>query len=132
MSCFSVGFAKYFVHVFTGGNGFLSTATTDTLVGMGVVDFAGCAVVHMSGGFTALFASIILGPRQGRFYNEEGNLKANPGLTKGHSAALQILGTMILWFGWYGYVRDLSLLSQSRFRVTTFHCSLLLTAQPCT
>jgi len=93
-----------FDHAFTGGNGFLSTASSDTLVGIGVVDFAGCAVVHMSGGFTALFATIILGARQGRFYDAKGNLKASPGLTKGHSAALQLLGTMILWFGWYGYV----------------------------
>jgi len=69
---------------------------------MGVVDFAGSAVVHMTAGFTALYAAVILGPRQGRFYDKNGNPKEKPGLMKGHSMSLQLLGTMILWFGWYG------------------------------
>lgn len=87
----------------TGGNGYLSTANSDPLIGMGVVDFAGSAVVHMAGGSTALYATLILGPRQGRFYDADGNEKATPGLSKGQSVALQLLGTMILWFGWYGF-----------------------------
>lgn len=57
----------------------------------------------MTGGFTALYASVILGPRQGRFYDSDGNPKKTIGFRKGHSVALQLLGTMILWFGWYGF-----------------------------
>ena len=81
----------------------MSTGNSNSLVGMGAVDFAGSCVVHMTGGFAALFATVIVGPRQGRFYDADGNLKKTPGLTKGHSTALQVMGTLILWFCWYGF-----------------------------
>ena len=50
-----------------------------------------------------MYASYILGARRGRFKDSNGNKLPEPGLTKGHSTALQMLGTMILWFGWYGF-----------------------------
>jgi ammonia channel protein AmtB len=65
-----------------------------------MIDFAGSGVVHMAGGATALIAAIILGPRLGRFY-EEGNNEALSYPPQG--MALQVLGTFILWFGWYGF-----------------------------
>jgi Amt family ammonium transporter len=68
-----------------------------------MVDFAGSGVVHVTGGCTALYATIILGARQGRFHDRNGNKLAKPGLTKGHSVALQMLGTFILFFGWFGF-----------------------------
>jgi ammonium transporter, Amt family len=68
-----------------------------------MIDFAGSGVVHMTGGCTALYATTILGARQGRFYDRHGNPLAKPGLTKGHSVALQMLGTFILFFGWFGF-----------------------------
>jgi ammonium transporter, Amt family len=68
-----------------------------------MIDFAGSGVIHMTGGCTSIIATYILGPRQGRFFDYDGNPKATPGLTKGHSVALQMLGTMILWFGWYSF-----------------------------
>merc|ERR1712113_902899 len=45
----------------------------------------------------------ILGPRRGRFHDEDGNPLSQPTSWPPHSVALQMLGTFILWFGWYGF-----------------------------
>mmetsp|Transcript_39788 Transcript_39788/g.93224 ORF Transcript_39788/g.93224 Transcript_39788/m.93224 type:complete len:425 (+) Transcript_39788:573-1847(+) len=68
-----------------------------------VKDFAGSGIVHMVGGFTALIAAIILGPRNGRFYDEDNNPLIEPAEFPPSSVALQILGTFILWVGWFGF-----------------------------
>merc|ERR1719446_1768598 len=91
------------VHAIWNGNGFLSAFSGDPLGGIGMIDFAGSGVVHMTGGCTALCAAIILGPRIGRFYDAEGNALAEPKSFPPHSVALQVLGTFLLWFGWYGF-----------------------------
>ncbi len=64
---------------------------------MGFYDFAGSVVVHSVGGFAALAAIIVLGPRIGRF-SEKGKNPFPP-----HSMALATLGVFILWVGWYGF-----------------------------
>lgn len=51
------------------------------------------------GGMTALLATLVLGPRRGRFYDAQGEPLETPKPFPGHSVALQLLGTMILWFG---------------------------------
>jgi len=85
-------------------DGFLSAFNeNERFMDQGVIDFAGSGVVHLTGGATALIAAIILGPRKGRFYDENGNKLEKPKDMPGHSAALQVLGTFILWFGWYGF-----------------------------
>jgi ammonium transporter, Amt family len=56
-------------------------------------------VVHTVGGVTALIAAIVLGPRKGRFYDDDGNPLEEPATFPPHSVALQVLGTFILWFG---------------------------------
>jgi len=81
--------------------GFLSAFNGDAKFTM--IDFAGSGVVHMTGGLTALIAAIILGPRKGRFYDADGNPLMEPTSWPAHSTAMQILGTFILWFGWYGF-----------------------------
>jgi Amt family ammonium transporter len=91
------------VHAIWNGDGFLSAFNSDLLLGAGMIDFAGSGVVHMTGGVTALCAAIILGPRLGRFYDEDGNALDTPVDFPAHSTALQVLGTFILWFGWYGF-----------------------------
>ena len=94
------------VHAIWNSNGFLTTLVpegTTGLFGIGMIDFAGSGVVHMTGGATALVAAVVLGPRIGRFYNESGELLENPVSFPPHSVALQVLGTFILWFGWYGF-----------------------------
>jgi len=64
---------------------------------MGFVDFAGSTIVHSVGGWIALSAVLILGPRIGR-YSE-----SNKGKFTGSSFPLAVLGTLILWFGWFGF-----------------------------
>lgn len=64
----------------------------------GFNDFAGSAAVHTMGGFSALAAAIILGPRIGK-YQKDG--KANP--IPGHNLPLAAVGAFILWFGWFGF-----------------------------
>lgn len=68
------------------------------LAGMGFGDFAGSAVVHTVGGCAALAGTVILGPRIGK-YNKDGSANA----IEGHSLALASLGTLILWFAWFGF-----------------------------
>jgi ammonium transporter, Amt family len=87
------------VHAVWSNQGFLSVTNPDPLWGMGALDFAGGGVVHCTGGLTALIAAIILGPRKGRFYDSKGRPLSTPVEIRGHSEALQLLGTMILWFG---------------------------------
>ncbi len=64
---------------------------------MGFVDFAGSTIVHSVGGWIALSAVLILGSRIGRFS------EANKGKFTGSSFPLAVLGTLILWFGWFGF-----------------------------
>lgn len=77
------------VHAIWNTSGFLSSFRPDPLLDVGVVDFAGCLVVHMTGGLTAWIAAFVLGPRKGRFYlDEEGKRMAND--FPGHSVALKV------------------------------------------
>jgi len=91
------------VHAVWSPNGFLSTDNADPLFGIGMIDFSGSGVVHTTGGITALIATRILGARRGRFHDGRGNKLPTPKKFVGHSASLQVLGTFILWFGWYGF-----------------------------
>lgn len=61
-------------------------------------DFAGSALVHMTGGIAAAVGAALLGPRIGR-YGADGKPRAIPG----HSIPLAILGCFILLVGWYGF-----------------------------
>lgn len=91
------------VHSIWSQSGFLNASTTNPLLGVGMIDFAGSGVVHVTGGFCALLATLLLGPRKGRFYDDRGEKLEEPKVFPGHSKSLQMLGTMILWFGWYGF-----------------------------
>lgn len=90
-------------HSVWSNNGFLSITNVNPLLNVGAVDFAGSGVVHLTGGTVALLATLILGPRRGRFYDAQGEPLDTPKPFPGHSVALQLLGTMILWFGWFGF-----------------------------
>ena len=65
---------------------------------LGFIDFAGSGVVHMVGGFAALAAVTVVGPRIGKF-DDQGSPLPLPG----SSMVAGALGVFILWFGWYGF-----------------------------
>lgn len=80
------------------GGGWLANLGRTMGFGNGAVDFAGSGVVHMIGGALALAGAIVIGPRIGRF-NQDGSANAMPG----HNIPMGILGTIILFFGWFGF-----------------------------
>lgn len=91
-------------HAVWSTNGFLSPTNAAPLFGIGMVDFSGSGVVHLTGGTTALYATMILGSRRGRFYDvATGQPLDVPKPFPGHSVSLQMLGSLILWFGWFGF-----------------------------
>ena len=63
------------------------------LAGLGVVDFAGGIVVHISSGISALVAALVVGARRG-------HLKEH---TPPHNLTLTLMGMGLLWFGWFGF-----------------------------
>ncbi len=65
---------------------------------LGFYDFAGSTLVHSVGGWGALAAVILLGPRLGK-YTEDGKIKPIPG----HNIPLAAIGVFLLWFGWFGF-----------------------------
>jgi Amt family ammonium transporter len=63
------------------------------LNGWGALDFAGGAVVHISSGFGAVAAVLIIGRRLGY-----GQVRMDP-----HNIPFVVLGAALLWFGWFGF-----------------------------
>ena len=64
---------------------------------MGFYDFAGSSLVHAFGGFAALAAVIVLGPRAGKYV--DGRIKP----ILGHSMPLATIGVFLLFLGWFGF-----------------------------
>ncbi len=67
------------------GGGFLAE--------MGLIDFAGGVVVHVTAGVSALVLAMMLGPRRG--FPNEIQPPHNPGMT--------MIGASMLWVGWFGF-----------------------------
>lgn len=86
------------VHWVWSSNGWLSQSSSDLLFGSGAIDFAGSGVVHLVGGIAGLWGSLIEGPRVGRF-----DAFGKAVSMRGHNATLVVLGTFLLWFGWFGF-----------------------------
>ncbi len=68
------------------GGGFIGAS-------IGALDFAGGLVVHMSSGYSALVAAIVLGPRKGY-----GKSPMPP-----HNLPYTVIGAALLWVGWFGF-----------------------------
>jgi len=87
-------FVVYFplAHMVWGANGFMN-GVWNADAKIPAIDFAGGTVVHMSSGWSALILCLIIGPRLG--YGKE---KMAP-----HSLVLCMVGTGMLYVGWYGF-----------------------------
>ena len=90
-----VGLVYPIVGSWQWGGGFLSTIGGEN---GGFHDFAGSTLVHSVGGWAALIAIYLLGPRIGKF-SESGKAQAIPG----HNIPLAAAGVLILWLGWFGF-----------------------------
>ncbi|KAL6899422.1 hypothetical protein ACP4OV_006080 [Aristida adscensionis] len=100
-SAFLTGFVYPVVsHWVWSADGWASASRTSgpLLFGSGAIDFAGSSVVHMVGGVAGLWGALVEGPRIGRF-DHAGRSVA----LRGHSASLVVLGSFLLWFGWFGF-----------------------------
>ncbi|KAF9599145.1 hypothetical protein IFM89_035424 [Coptis chinensis] len=98
-SFFLTGFVYPIVaHWVWSSTGWLSPSSSQLLFGSGAIDFAGSGVVHLVGGIAGFWGALIEGPRVGRF-----DAFGQPVPIRGHSATLVVLGTFLLWFGWFGF-----------------------------
>lgn len=99
---FSFIFAAFiypFPAAWTWGNGYLAWENK-----AGYFDWAGGGVVHLAGGLAALIATILAGPREGRFtdLSAKQRMSSLPEAYMPHSLPLIVFGVFIIWFGWYG------------------------------
>ncbi len=69
----------------------------------GFHDFAGSAAIHTVGGLSALIGAIMVGPRLGKYIEDETGEFIKVNAIPGHSIVLGAMGSFILWFGWYGF-----------------------------
>ncbi len=79
-------------------NGVQSGTGSGWLGKMGFIDFAGSTVVHSVGGWVALAALLIIGPREGRFPAVGAHRKIH-----GSNLPMSVLGVLLLWVGWFGF-----------------------------
>jgi len=97
------------VHWCWSNTGWLSPFNEDTTFDTGVIDFAGSGVVHMVGGWSGLLGAYFLGPRHMRFAptttpaDLERTVHAARQFKLGHNVSMEAMGTLILWFGWFGF-----------------------------
>ena len=87
-------FIVYFplAHMVWGIDGFMNGVWNKD-AGIKAIDFAGGTVVHMSSGWSALVLALIVGKRKG--FGKENFAP--------HSMVLTMIGTGMLWVGWYGF-----------------------------
>ncbi len=79
------------------GGGWLGSL--DSLIGLpAAADYAGSGVVHAVGGFVALAGAAVVGPRLRKF-----NADGSANVIAGHSVPFVVIGTFILFFGWFGF-----------------------------
>ena len=87
---------------------------------VGAWDFAGSGVVHAVGGLVALAGAAVVGPRIGKF-NADGTSNKIPG----HNLPYVVIGTVILFFGWFGFNAG-STLAATELRIAVIATNTLL------
>jgi len=90
--------------IWTGG--WLAQLGVKADLAHGAVDYAGSCVVHLQGGTLAFVLAWLVRPRLGK-YDESGR----PRPILGHDVPMVILGSLVLWFGWFGFTTGRSLLA---------------------
>lgn len=114
---FIVGAIIYpFYGLWVWGGGWLGSLP----FGEGAADFAGSGVVHTVGGMIALAGAMVVGPRIGK-YNADGTVKEIPG----HNIPFVLIGTFILFFGWFGFNAG-STLARTDLHIATIATNTLL------
>lgn len=76
--------------------GFAIDTQMGWLQDLGFVDFAGSTVVHSIGGWVALAAVLIIGPRIGQFDDRKST-------SESHNTPVAVFGMFLLWVGWFGF-----------------------------
>src|SRR5215469_488718 len=111
-------FIVYFpmAHMVWGITGFMN-GIWNPGAGIKAIDFAGGTVVHMTSGWSSLILCLILGPRLG--------FKREP--IPPHSVVLTMIGTGMLWVGWYGFNAG-SAVAADRIAASAFTATTLATA----
>ena len=115
-------FVVYFplAHMVWGIDG-LMNGVWNAKASIKAIDFAGGTVVHMSSGWSALVVCLILGKRTG--WGQRAFLP--------HSLVLTMVGTGMLWVGWYGFNAG-SALAADGIAAGAFTATTLATAVACT
>ena len=90
------------------------------LAGLGVLDFAGGTVVHINAGVAGLVAALVIGARHGH-----GTENHAP-----HDLSLAVIGTGLLWVGWFGFNGGSALGAGSRavYAITATHLAACMGA----
>jgi Amt family ammonium transporter len=111
-------FAVYFplAHMVWGVDGWMN-GVGNAKAGIHAMDFAGGTVVHMSSGWSALVLCLILGKRLG--FGRE--------IMAPHSMVLCMVGTGMLWVGWYGFNAG-SAVGADRIAANAFTATTIATA----
>jgi len=111
------------VHAGWNGDGIFTAWREEKLMfGCGLTDFAGSGVVHFTGGVAAFWATFFLGERRDK----------DPELPS-YAYVFQALGTLILWFGWYGFngVSTLYIVGYGQVAAKVMVCTTISAAAGC-
>jgi Amt family ammonium transporter len=118
-------FVVYFplAHMVWGVDGFMN-GVWNAKAAIKAIDFAGGTVVHMSSGWSALILCLILGKRTG--WGKRAFLP--------HSMVLTMVGTGMLWVGWYGFNAGSAVaadgIAANAFTTTTLATAVAATVWP--
>lgn len=109
ISCWIYPVVVHWIWSETGWLSPFNTTETGPVIYGGAIDFAGSSVVHMIGGICALCGAYFVGPRLRRFDTSKEATSSRyyqelmHQFEFGHNVPFQVIGLLILWFGFYGF-----------------------------